>query len=246
MNKQSGFGLVGVLIIIPVVGLISFAGWSVWKSSSQSNTKTSVKPVTDTTKEVVKVEDKKAEAPEGFTLYQNEEIGFSFYYPEYWGVLAEKSDATSGLDLEGPNVPMNEHDDIKLFVWADKAENFVSRSTNKNFTYTPSAEDNGVVWKHATTAYGIPAGTVAEHGPKLVDAISNTKIYGLQGGHSCRDDKQYLFQLDDTFIGIKVDFSGCFDAFKSETSPEKLVEYEKAYNQAKEEIEKIPASIKIQ
>ena len=90
MNKnQHGFGIVGILLVLLVVGVISGGGWYVYSMNNKKEVKESVQPVAPEPKtEAVNT------IPEGFTEYTNNEIGVKFNYPQEWGdVTATKDDS---------------------------------------------------------------------------------------------------------------------------------------------------------
>jgi hypothetical protein len=84
--NQSGFGVVGILIVLVAVGVIVGAGWYVWQAKNKS-TNTNQSETTQSTKQTT---DANVQPPikekESLKLYSNEKYGFSFEYPGSWTV----------------------------------------------------------------------------------------------------------------------------------------------------------------
>lgn len=83
--KQHGFSHLAILLIVVVFGVIGFAGWRVYQSNQDSeSTQQAAAPAAEEPAE----EEGGCEAPEGYTIYSNDEIGFCFAYPTGWGEVA--------------------------------------------------------------------------------------------------------------------------------------------------------------
>lgn len=124
MKNQKGFTLVEGLLIALVTAVIGFGGYYVYSQQDDSNidetTKTSAigqpfEGECETTEEQSpvscydpdKISEETSSVPEGWSLYENSEQGFSFIYPEeatieeqedsafYFQVVAEKNDGNN-------------------------------------------------------------------------------------------------------------------------------------------------------
>jgi hypothetical protein len=82
-NKQSGFSIGLVILIIAIVLLTGAVGWLVW-DRIQNN-----KVVTMTTEPVTEKKPESTKAiPDGFVEYKNQEYGIKFVYPKEWGEVS--------------------------------------------------------------------------------------------------------------------------------------------------------------
>ncbi len=84
MKDKQGFGTTGVLAVVIVLSVITFAGWVIAHKSTETNpTKLpqtdSSKP--DDTSKSIKTEDVISDPYKGWETYQNDKYGFSFRYP---------------------------------------------------------------------------------------------------------------------------------------------------------------------
>lgn len=84
MIKKNGFGAVGALLILIVVGLIGFAGWYVWSTRDNHE---SPKPSSDSLQaEAPKEYTRSATIPADWKSYANDEYKISLKYPSNWSV----------------------------------------------------------------------------------------------------------------------------------------------------------------
>lgn len=107
MKEQKGFGLVGILIIIAVLGLVSFAGWyaynkrqspSVSTNSSNQRNKSNQNEATSTKTKVA------------LTTYCSKSEKACFDYPSDWKL--ENQFTSNGLDSGGNDV--SKYDSVKV------------------------------------------------------------------------------------------------------------------------------------
>lgn len=112
MKKQKGFGILGIVLAIVIVGAVCFSGWYVWYQSQKNDhmqTVNNSEPDTEVTIHNMK-EQETTEAgediPKGWKLYENNEIGLSFYYPDGWKVDEPFGNVDPGVVaiLHTPNI----------------------------------------------------------------------------------------------------------------------------------------------
>jgi hypothetical protein len=90
MNKQKGFSLVEGLLILVVIGIVSFGGWYVATQSGDDNVNTETsKADTEEIDHEVGEEDAKEENPIPEDWKDFEEMGYSFSYPDDWQIEDE-------------------------------------------------------------------------------------------------------------------------------------------------------------
>lgn len=82
-KSESGFGVVGILLVVVIIVLISSVGWLVYKNHNKvTKTITNTKTATMTT----------AQNPfAGWKTYTNSTYGLSFKYPSQWSVYSQPS-----------------------------------------------------------------------------------------------------------------------------------------------------------
>lgn len=85
-RKEKGFAHVALIAVaVIILALAAFGGWWVWEKNKEGR-KTNDAAAQNTDQE----NEEKVKAPEGWKLYQNNEAGFSFYYPPEWGDVKDK------------------------------------------------------------------------------------------------------------------------------------------------------------
>lgn len=101
-NNQKGFSAVEALIIIVIVGLLSFGGWYVWqnqRNSAASNTTN--QPSKDLVVNNKELDRQKNNLMAGWLDYSSsQEAGFSLRYPQTW-VKAEGQEACTTTNTMG-------------------------------------------------------------------------------------------------------------------------------------------------
>lgn len=79
LKNRQGFTLVEVVLIIVTLAAIGLAGWT-WYQANQTEEAANNGEETEEAEE-----DEESNTQEGWTEYRNEELGFTFAYPEEWG-----------------------------------------------------------------------------------------------------------------------------------------------------------------
>jgi hypothetical protein len=82
-----------VVLIVAVLAVAGFAGWRVYQSNKDKNNTAKQSGTADTTPQAS--ETPKSTTPEGFVEYENQELKFSFAYPEAWGDVSFGSDTAA-------------------------------------------------------------------------------------------------------------------------------------------------------
>lgn len=78
IERQRGFGIVGVLIVVVAVGLLGLAGWRVYDARQTKDDA----PTTSQQPEQSKEENVQTTVP-----YENKELGIAFDYPKGWKLV---------------------------------------------------------------------------------------------------------------------------------------------------------------
>ena len=91
--NTKGFGIVEGLLILVIVGLIGGAGYYVYKAQQNTNETLDNTGNSEIAAQKKQKKTEEKQIPEGFVEYKNEELGFSFVYPEEWGEVLLKEKA---------------------------------------------------------------------------------------------------------------------------------------------------------
>ncbi len=94
-KSQSGFSPVHVVLILVLVGIIGFTGWKVYDAGKPTKMVDSNAVTPDAKKESNRAEENKI--PDGFTEYENKDLGFKFIYPQSWGEVQVNKTETESL-----------------------------------------------------------------------------------------------------------------------------------------------------
>lgn len=79
LKNSTGFTLVEAVLVIVALAAIGFAGWTWWQANQNTqDSQSDSKPAEENTEE-------SEQHPDGFTAYQNQDIGLQMHYPEEWG-----------------------------------------------------------------------------------------------------------------------------------------------------------------
>ncbi len=98
-KNQNGFSAVEGLLILVIVGLLGGVGWYVWQNKQDDSSKTNISSSAKDERED-KAQEEVYKVPEGYTLYENKELGFKFVYPKVYGNLTKQPDVNSIQILE--------------------------------------------------------------------------------------------------------------------------------------------------
>lgn len=241
MKTQNGFSIVGIVITILILIGASFVGWRVYGSHGKKTDDASQKAGNTNIANKQKGSKEEYKAPEGFVVYDNRELGFRFSYPNHWGALSPKEGSSMILELQTV-AAFSESNDIQFTVWADKVEKFKTYPNYKQFTFMPIPDGDDYIWKHASSDYGVEAGTTVEFSVAKKPKINDVQVYGIYGGHACEDNQQWLFPINDTFVGINIIYGSCY--VLDDTIPtQKKTELDASYEKLKSDIETIYTTI---
>lgn len=85
-KNQKGFSVVEGLLILVIVGLVAAVGWYVWSQKSKNSETTS-----QATEQAQPAESSATEQAPALEQYKDDELGFTFDYPEGWTVVKEQA-----------------------------------------------------------------------------------------------------------------------------------------------------------
>lgn len=91
-NNQKGFGAVEALVIVLILGLIGFGGWYIWHKSQKNEPSPSNAHSKDRDSSKGQTEEASYNVPEGYTVYEDKESGFTFSYPKEYGSFSSQGE----------------------------------------------------------------------------------------------------------------------------------------------------------
>lgn len=156
-SNQSGLAqVVVVALAVLVISVVGFAGWKVWatskKDSERSKTETSAtssKPTPESTTPKLKT----YKIPDGYTVYENKELGFKFSYPKVFGSFVEQPtskgvriyNSSEANESYGPGIyhyfTINSHLNVDQAIAARKYGPAVQFQNGKWITYETNPAD---------------------------------------------------------------------------------------------------------
>lgn len=80
-NCQRGFGAIGVLLVVVIIGIVGGTGWYVW---SQRPADTVTKSESNESVKEEQAPSEESKIPEGWVQYEDSSLPLSFYYPKDW------------------------------------------------------------------------------------------------------------------------------------------------------------------
>lgn len=112
LKNQKGFGHIGiVLVIIVVVAIVGLSGWFVWNKNkaSQNQNKGSASSQNASAKDDKKDDRKPYELPDGYSQYINQDVKFSFAYPQQYGDITQAGNGTESVQSSQSAEPDTEY-----------------------------------------------------------------------------------------------------------------------------------------
>jgi len=107
-NNQKGFGVVEALVIIVILGFVGFGGWYIWQKGQKNESNQSNANVNDKDSGKGQTQKDSYKVPEGYTVYENKELGFTFAYPKEYGSFSSQGEV-SGTQIIKSAVPKTQY-----------------------------------------------------------------------------------------------------------------------------------------
>lgn len=107
-NNQKGFGVVEALVIIVILGFVGFGGWYIWQKGQKNESNQSNANVNDKDSGKGQTQKDSYKVPEGYTVYENKELGFTFAYPKEYGSFSSQGEV-SGAQIIKSAVPKTQY-----------------------------------------------------------------------------------------------------------------------------------------
>lgn len=110
-NKSSGFSVVELLILVTILGLAGFAGWSATQKSKSKNNETSYQADQSIQKEMEEYK-RSTSIPKEWKNYTLEEYRISFSHPDSWRIVTSSYEKEIGEETQN----VYSRDATKIFV----------------------------------------------------------------------------------------------------------------------------------
>lgn len=130
-NQKGLAGIIELVLIALVAGTVTFVAYRAWTQNQA--------PKADTATQTKQEE--KDTAPEGFKKYSNNDLGFSFAYPEEWGEVKVEQETPLNCISSGKG------------YYITFASNKLSKGTirSKDFSHSPECGRGGAVFDSPVT-----------------------------------------------------------------------------------------------
>jgi type II secretory pathway pseudopilin PulG len=224
-KQQDGFSLPHILLVLVLVGIIGFAGWRVYESQKATNK--SLDNAANASN-VVKPGEKQAaeeyKVPEGYTVYENKNLGFKFAYPEKWGQLQDKSGKFESSQISDGYIAGT------LKISSSPIGNFVFEPVSKGAVVKAEVTGNDVAWKVSdpnTESEKYKAGDLYS-APKVIFERNSLKVYDFPNAHATASWRKFVFKVGDNFILIETPSSAPAVAGQTQAEFDALVAKDQA------------------
>lgn len=174
-TMQSGFSIVGVVLIIVAVAAIGFGGWYVWQAQQAKKVANTTKPQST----IAKTEAPKAADPyEGWRDFSNSAYGISFKYPPDWVVEEGASGSSSS---------------------ATRQEYFINLKRNVEVKYNQTVviEVLGQNLMDSTKWYEESFAKPTKYEKKNIDLKGKQSVQFLPKDDIDKNGRYYLFSIND-------------------------------------------------
>lgn len=198
-KNSQGFGLVGILIAIVVLGIIGGASWYVWHSNQNTD-----KPSASATSSGEESKDEEANTviPADWQWFTSKDKSIKFAYPKSWGTLTENAQNGSASFIR--LVEITSKKDFLIQIPKSFAD-FTWYTWDQETNTFASAEDTNPPSYEAMADYTKPValGPVEKVGPFLTSGDNNHAIYTVlgKGAQNC-GAHHYFFDINESVIHL--------------------------------------------
>lgn len=199
LENQKGSGHIVVIVLIVLV-LLGATGWFVWNNNRKSDN--SEESNTSTSEENKDVEEQYV-IPEGYTVYENDEIGFKFAYPNEWTAPVVVSDSDTALvtTLSDENLSSAGYIKGPVQVFSSPEASFKTNTQYKGAVVSPQTTDGSTAWIVESSGLGeIEVGE--EYDAKILHQGDGLTVWEFPASHANSAWNTLVFEIDGTFVGI--------------------------------------------
>lgn len=104
-NNQKGFSVVEVLVVVVIIGLIGAVGWLVYDRQKKEDNNQSTSQASEQNRESEKQQPETPDPYDGWSTYSNDDLGYSFKYPNTWKATRTASGA---VQVDSDDLKTNE------------------------------------------------------------------------------------------------------------------------------------------
>jgi hypothetical protein len=236
-RNQSGVAALTIIGLILIFAVVGFTGWRVWEARKDAKKQLESGSSQQATKTEPKNEESKV--PEGYTLYENKDLGFKFSYPKEWGEAKTSAGPETGHLIKGS----------EFTISFTKNDNVTAGVVSKDWKHDPNLGHGGQVYAGAYS--GISYAELTKYGGTTTQQKDDMSFIVSQGisGVSCIGAGNILVHSLDgnkTYPAIAFLY---FDKKNSgQTSPEEAIceKYKEYISQAHvDELKKISTTIEV-
>ncbi|MCA9344708.1 hypothetical protein KC946_02635 [Candidatus Saccharibacteria bacterium] len=102
-NNQKGFGILGGLLVLVIIGVLGGVGWYVWNNRGEDSSTSTENTVSQTSSETDTEPAPEADPTESWVKYTSEVGKFSIKYPSDWSTASNPELCSPNIFLLGVN-----------------------------------------------------------------------------------------------------------------------------------------------
>lgn len=212
-HPAAGFSVVHVLLVLVILGIIGGTGW--WVYQAQIRTQAALDSAAAQTYATPKKQEAKpngVQAPAGYLKYENKNLKFGFAYPEKWGALQKKDDASAILTLLSAQMPligasskMTDKTEFKITV-TPESDTFIA-TEHKGAIVRPSTSTSGLQWLVSNPGMNrsVMVGDSYTPDKDFYQTVKNgqgTTVYAFKLTHANATWWTLTFQSGDNFVTL--------------------------------------------
>jgi hypothetical protein len=209
-QNQSGFAHVAIALVVMAMVALALSAWWVWDKSSEKKILNKEGKTSQDTEEKQEQNNQdqssKVAIPEGFIVYENKDLNFSFAYPEEIGLLAASPNNNAGVLLYVKSTDAKDafspHTHSPLYITGSKIEGFTTSAAK----YGPVLELMSDKWIVSSKNGGdINNGgreIGSEYAAKIVKNIDSTPVYDFSYTDEGCHRTNWVFKTAQAFVSI--------------------------------------------
>lgn len=206
---SSGFGAIGIVTVLAVLGIVAFIGWQMYKAQQSSTGQEAsgglvgIPPPAETPTRTEPASSPDG-LPRGFTAYSNSQYGFSFAYPQVWGGLQMANDPSAVLSLATNKITAYSLADA-LQVSVTKTVNFRQRANDAGVVVSPTP--NGVAYEWKVVDKGADKSAQLNKtyaSPPVVYRSGKTQVYSFSLADGACNYTVWAFASGDNFVRLRL------------------------------------------
>lgn len=204
-KNQKGFGHVGIIVIVIVLGLVGLSGWFVWNNNKTDDASNTGATKNDSSETNDDSQTETYDVPAGYELYKNTELGFKLTYPETWQRPQIAADANAALSAVLSDDTLDAGGDLKGApqIFSAQAPQFEANMEYKGATLRPMTTNGNTVWEVKSAGLAdVNVGSIYQPAPKIIYEKGDITVYDFPASHANSSWTTLVFRIKDKYIGV--------------------------------------------